>query len=238
MYIPNSEVTRVVLERILLARLPPPAIAYYQAGSSNTAELDYPAFNKLIALASRHARRQPLHLSNSEVEQIKFALPEWNFSEWNLLETLRVALILAQKNLAEKSFEEIFIKAFPFADEGELCALYKTVPFLPEPQRFSRHMKEACRSNMRSVFCAAACDNPFPVTHFDDIAWRQLVMKAVFIEVPLARIYKLEQRLSPTLATMAEDYIAERTSAGRSIPADIELLMGKQSFTIKNYSSG
>ena len=238
MYIPNSEVARVVLERILLARLTPSAIAYYQAGSANTAELDYPAFNKLIALASRHARRQPLQLSDAEIIHIKAALPEWNLAEWNLLETLRVALILSQKNLAEKSFEDVFTKAFPFADEGELCALYKTIPFLPEPQRFSWHMKEACRSNMRSVFSAAACDNPYPVNHFDDIAWRQLVMKAVFIEVPLARIYKLEERLSPTLATMAEDYIAERTSAGRSIPADVELLIGKQSFTAKNYSSG
>jgi hypothetical protein len=86
-------------------------------------------------------------------------------------------------------------------------------------------MKEACRSNMRSLFCAAACDNPFPLHHFDEIAWNQLVMKAIFIEVPLAQIYGVEQRLSEKLAAMTRDFIAERTSAGRSIPKDTELLL-------------
>ena len=226
MYIIHLQTIQALLDDILHPRLSPQAIAYCRKGIAQDAPLDYPAFNRLIAMASRHARRHPLNLSDDEQLQIRNTMPGWDLAQWNLLELLRVRLIIAQQNLAEKAFAEILIQAFQFADEGEACAFYKAIPLLPAPERFLWHMKEACRSNMRSIVWAAGCDNPFPVTYFDDIAWRQLVMKALFIEIPLVHIYQLKHRLSDTLANMANDYIAERTSAGRSIPTDIRLILG------------
>ena len=226
MYIIHLQAIQSLLDDILHPRLSPQAIAYCRKGIAQEVPLDYPAFNRLIAMASRHARRHPLNLSDDEQLQIRNTMPGWDLAQWNLLELLRVRLIIAQQNLAENAFAEILIQAFQFADEGEACAFYKAIPLLPAPERFLWQMKEACRSNMRSIVWAAGCDNPFPVTYFDDIAWRQLVMKALFIEIPLAHIYHLEHRLSATLANMANDYIAERTSAGRSIPTDIKLILG------------
>ena len=226
MYIIHLQTIQSLLDNILHPRLSPQAIAYWRKGIAQEAPLDYPAFNRLIAMASRHARRHPLNLSDDEQLQIRNTMPGWDLAQWNLLELLRVRLIIAQQNLAENAFAEILIQAFQFADEGEACAFYKAIPLLPAPERFLWHMKEACRSNMRSIVWAAGCDNPFPVTYFDDIAWRQLVMKALFIEIPLVHIYHLEHRLSTTLANMANDYVAERTSAGRSIPTDIKLILG------------
>lgn len=217
---------RLLLRYLLRVRLSATAFEYYQTACANQGDLNDTSFNKLIALASRHARRQPLCLSDEEQARIQQILPGWNLMNWNLLETLRIALILAQPNLSSPTFAQVFANAFQFADEGELCAFYKAIPLLAEPERFSWHMKEACRSNMRSLFCAAACDNPFPFFHFDEIAWQQLIMKALFIEVPLAHVYGVQQRLSPKLAAMARDFIAERTSAGRCIPTDTELLLG------------
>lgn len=225
MYSPDVNDVRVLFKHMLQSRLSSTAFDYYLTNTTVSHTLDAVAFNKLIALASRHAKRQPLCLSEEECVLIQQQLIGWDLSRWNLLELLRVALILAQPNLSSPAFATIFRDAFQFADEGELCAFYKAIPLLPEPERFNWHMKEACRSNMRSLFCAAACDNPFPFQHFDDIAWNQLVMKAIFIEVPLAQVYGLQQRLSPTLAGMTQDFIAERTSAGRSIPKDTELLL-------------
>ncbi len=226
MYIIHLQAIQSLLDDILHPRLSPQAIAYCRKGIAQEVPLDYPAFNRLIAMASRHARRHPLNLSDDEQLQIRNTMPGWDLAQWNLLELLRVRLIIAQQNLAENAFAEILIQAFQFADEGEACAFYKAIPLLPAPERFLWHMKEACRSNMRSIVWAAGCDNPFPVSYFDDIAWRQLVMKALFIEIPLVHIHHLEHRLSTTLANMANDYVAERTSAGRSIPTDIKLLLG------------
>jgi len=225
MYSPDVNDVRVLFKNMLQSRLSSIAFDYYLANTVAPQALSASAFNKLIAIASRHAKRQPLCLSEEEHVLIQQQLTRWDLSRWNLLELLRVALILAQPNLSSPAFAKIFSGAFQFADEGELCAFYKAIPLLPEPERFNWQMKEACRSNMRSLFCAAACDNPFPFQHFDDIAWNQLVMKAIFIEVPLVQVYGLQQRLSPTLAAMTRDFIAERTSAGRSIPKDTELLL-------------
>lgn len=222
---PDANAVSAPFEKILQPRLSDSAFDYYRAHTTDSLPLDAAAFNKVIAMASRHAKRQPLCLSNDEQTLIQQQLPGWELSRWNLLETLRVALILAQPNLSSPEFTKVFSDAFQFADEGELCAFYKAIPLLPEPERFSWHMKEACRSNMRSLFCAAACDNPFPFHHFDEIAWNQLVMKAIFIEVPLAQVYGVQQRLSQKLSAMTQDFIAERTSAGRSIPKDTELLL-------------
>jgi hypothetical protein len=225
MFIPEVNESRALFNHLLLTRLSSSAFAFYEAACAQPCELDSKAFNKLIALASRHAKRQLLCLSEAENALVQKQLPGWDLSRWNLLELLRVALILAQPNLTLPEFAKMFSDAFQFADEGELCAFYKAIPLLPAPERFSWHMKEACRSNMRSLFCAAACDNPFPFHHFDDIAWNQLVMKAIFIEVPLAQIFGVERRRSEKLAAMTCDFIAERTSAGRHIPKDTELLL-------------
>jgi hypothetical protein len=226
MFSPDINDARAFFNTILQSRLSPAALAYYQATATDSQPLDAAAFNKVIALASRHAKRQPLCLSSEEQAQVSSKCPGWSFSNWNLLEALRVSLILAQPNLSSPEFAKVFGDAFQFADEGELCAFYKAIPFLPQPERFSWHMKEACRSNMRSLFCAAACDNPFPLQHFDEIAWNQLIMKALFIEVPLAQVYGVELRLSEKLVAMTRDFIAERTSAGRGIPQDTHLLVG------------
>ena len=56
---------------------------------------------------------------------------------------------------------------------------------------------------MLTVFEANACDTPYPATHLDDLAWRQLVIKALFVGAPLWRVYGLDKRLDAELARMA-----------------------------------
>lgn len=79
---------------------------------------------------------------------------------------------------------------------------------------------------MRTVFEAVACDTPYPFLHFDDDAWRQLLLKAVFIEAPLWRVHGLDARLSAELARMALDFADERRSAGRPVPPELWLCLG------------
>ena len=92
-------------------------------------------------------------------------------------------------------------------------ALYRALVHLPATERFTWRAGEGCRSSMRAVFEAIACDTPFAFRHFDDPAWRQLVIKALFVEAPLWRVYGLDQRLDEELARMALD-LAEEIVAG------------------------
>ncbi len=126
----------------------------------------------------------------------------------------------------------LLVRAFPRLQPGELWAhgdnrerqaVLKALPLLPEPAQFAALAIEACRANVLTVFEAIACDNPYPAEHFPELAFNQLVLKAAFNDVALARIFGLDARRNAELARMATDFAAERRAAGRPVPADLDL---------------
>jgi hypothetical protein len=78
---------------------------------------------------------------------------------------------------------------------------------------------------VQTIFESIACENPFPADEFPDLNFNQMVLKAMFNGVALARIVRLGERAGADLARMAADYAAERRAAGRSVPADIDLVL-------------
>lgn len=183
-------------------------------------------FASLISLASRFAPRRRLEPDEGEIEAARESLPGWNPERWTLLEAVRVGLVLAHLDPEDSAFAKTLEDCFRYADVGELCALYRALAHLPVGERFVWRAAEGCRTNMRSVFEATACDTPYPARHFDDVAWRQLVVKAVFIGAPLWRVFGLDERLSPELARMALDLADERRSAGREVQPELWLCLG------------
>jgi hypothetical protein len=183
-------------------------------------------FAQWISLASRYAPRRSLAPDDSERADADAALSGWNPERWSTLEAARAALVLARPDLAGSGCERALEESFRYADQGELCALYRSIVLLPDGRRFAARAAEGCRSNMGVVFEAVACDSPYPLRHFDDIAWRQLAIKAVFIEAPLWRVYGLDTRLSSELARMALDLADERRSAGRPVQPELWLCLG------------
>ncbi len=218
---------RELLTELMEERLSESGRAFWNKAQSDLKDgAEGQAFAKLLALASRHAKRQPLGLTETELAAAEGALPGWSPRAWNRLELLRVNLILARPDLEEERFARDFEALFRYADEGETCALYRSIPLLPQGERFLWRATEACRTNMLTVFEAIALDSPYPVTHFDDTAWNQLVIKALFLDCPLYRVSGLDQRLSPELTRMALDWAQERHSAGRSYHLGLWLCLG------------
>ena len=128
-------------------------------------------FGALLSLASRHVPRRPLAPTAEERRDAAALLPGLEVERWTLLETVRVGLILARRDLASAEAVAAMEAAFRFADEGELCALYRSLALWPDAARFRWRAGEGCRTNMRSVFEAVACDTPFPAAWFDDVAF-------------------------------------------------------------------
>lgn len=215
------------LSELLASRLSDPARGFWDKSRSEISEgVSETRFSALLAMASRHAKRQPLALSADERARAEALLPGWSPVAWNRLELLRVNLLLARPDLETDAFAEAFEALFRFADEGETCALYRSLPLLPRGERFVWRAAEACRTNMLTVFEAVALDSPYPVIHFDDTAWHQLVIKSLFLDVPLYRIAGLDDRLTPELTRMALDWAEERHSAGRSYHLGLWLCLG------------
>ena len=161
-----------------------------------------------------------------EIESAGILRDGWNPANWTLLVAARVHLILSRPDLESQSGADAIESAFRFADEGELCALYRSLAHLPNGKRFVWRAAEGCRTNMVSVFEADVLDTPFPTEHFDDVAFNQAAIKALFVGVPLWRLWSLDRRLSPELARMALDLADERRSAGRVIQTDLWLCLG------------
>ncbi len=222
--------TREFLSGVLARSLPRESIAWIDATSRElaTSRDETPArFPTLISLASRHVPRGPLAPTGTERARAFDVLEGWNPERWSLLDAARAVLVRSRRDVAESGVVAALEECFRYADVGELVALYRAQALLPDSKRFAWRAGEGCRSSMRAVFEAAACDNPLPFTVFDDRAWRQLVIKALFVEAPLWRVYGLDQRLDAELARMALDLADERRSAGRPVYPELWACLGR-----------
>lgn len=207
------------------------AATQYSAWSEKTRAaiaggLDDSGFCQALSAASRYGPKGGLAPSNAAVIGAEGILAGWNPSRWTALEAARVALILARAKADPDGLARTIEEAFRFADEGELCALYRSLQFLPGPERFVARSAEGCRTNMRTVFEANGCDTPFPAAHFDEVAWRQLCVKALFVESPLWRVVGFDARVDEELARMALDLADERRSAGRPVYPELWMCLG------------
>jgi hypothetical protein len=64
-----------------------------------------------------------------------------------------------------------------------------------------------------------------PARFFDERAFGQMILKALFVGAPLARVVELDRRITPELVRMVEAFASERRAAGRDVPADAALVL-------------
>lgn len=144
---------------------------------------------------------------------------------WTLLDWTRLALLVNGLLRAFPDQRRTLVFALLEGGEiGEQESLLRTLCLLPEPERYVDVGVAACRTNARPVFEAIACENPFPAAFFPDLSFNQMVLKAMFMQVPVSRIEGLQARTTTELCRMAQDYASERAAAGRSIPPDVGLI--------------
>ena len=131
----------------------------------------------------------------------------------------RIALLLAASADASVTRE-----LFRRGDVRERQAVLRALSLLPGREAHLELAIDACRTNVVSVFEAIACDNPYPSEQFPDPAFFQMVLKALFVGAPLARVVGLVQRTTPELERMVEAFASERRAAGRAVPDDAKLV--------------
>lgn len=193
-------------------------------------QLDEPDADRRLAASYTGARRRlgdaPAKLSGERLR----ALEQGGIDppgDWTLAEVGRAALL--ERALAATPSERharLVQTLYSKGDLWEQRALLRALPILPGAERFLATAVDACRTNVVTVFAGIACHNSYPERHFPDAAYNQLVLKALFLEVPLADVRGLARRAQPELARMARDYAAERLAAGRTVPVDIARIPG------------
>jgi hypothetical protein len=177
--------------------------------------------------ATRRLGRARLAPAEEEIARLVGAGVSWPIGTWGADELGRVALLVAAAaHWPEADLSALVEECYRQGDGAERQAVLRALPLLPAPERFLEIAVDACRSHIQPLFEAIACENPYPARHFPEINFNQMVLKALFTGVALARILAFEGRVTPELSRMAADFASERRAAGRSVPPDIGRLTG------------
>lgn len=225
-YLQQISVTDL-LHNWLAKRLTPSSLAWLdekqqQIAKSGAKRVFFTAFSAV----PRYTGKQDLKLTLTELQAATATLPGWLPTYWSIDQAARTLILLALSS-ANQDYYQTLEQVFTAADMGELVALYQALPLLPTPEQHRARAAEGLRSNIKAVFDAIALRNPYPAEYFDNLAWNQMVLKALFVGSPLHLIQGLDRRANPELARMLIDYAHERWAAGRLISPELWRPVGR-----------
>lgn len=176
------------------------------------------AFFLAFGMVNRKVERCQVKISTSLLDSLKEKDAAFDIDNWTLDQFCRLALLI---NLQPEDNKEKIETLLASADMREQVIIYKSLPFLPNPKDFVLNAVDGIRTNMIDVFDAIALNNAYPAKYFDESAWNQMVLKAIFMERPIFKIYDLESRKNQNLATILHDFVHERWAAGRSVTPEL-----------------
>ncbi len=181
---------------------------------------DWEVFSSVSGVP-RFIPKERLNLSDAELIEAKRLRAGWNPASWRTDQIGRTLLLLSLAEREKDEFLDKLEKLFISSDMEEAVALYQSLPVLPWPNELTERAAEGVRSNITSVFNAVALRNPYPSEYMDNVAWNQIVLKALFVESPLYPIIGIDRRANPELAKMLVEYAHERWSAGRTVSPEL-----------------
>ncbi len=184
-------------------------------------------FFTAFSAVTRYTERKEIQPTLGEIELASNACNNWYPIHWTIDQATRILLVLSLPSSDLEKYLRILNQVFAAADVRESVALYQALPLLPHPERFCDRAAEGIRSNMTAVFNAVALQNPYPAEYLDNLAWNQMVLKALFVGSPLHLIQGIDERANPELARMLVDYAHERWAAGRDVSPELWRCVGK-----------
>jgi len=113
---------------------------------------------------------------------------------------------------------------YRYGDAAEKRAVLKALPLLPIADEAVPLLRDAIRTNDTRLVAAAL--GPY-ARHLDEAAWRQAVLKCVFMGIPLSNVDKLDERADAELAIMLGGLVEERRAAGRDMAPDALALLDR-----------
>lgn len=175
------------------------------------------AFTAAVAAAPRHLGQARLRLTHEDLHDAAKARPGWQPQRWTADVAARAVLLLSYDDSDGAAYAAMATGLLKLGHGDISAALYRCLPLLPYPERHLSWATAATRSDHLELFESLALGNPYPAERFDEPAWNSLIMKAVFLSVPLTEIEGLERRANPVLSRELRDYVRQRAAAGQPV---------------------
>ena len=208
---------------IVRPRLPADARGWFDATVAGGAVIDHERFSLAFDQAPRRLGRVTVSLDGEERTSLGALGLGHLVDGWRLDEMVRAAWLLrAADVLAPDAFERLVEGTWRRGDSLVAQVVLKTLPMLPRPERFLVLALEGARSSLRLVFEALARDNEYPATHFHEVHFNELVLKAVGADIAPDRIVGLHGRMNRELVRLTRAHVALRRAAGRAVPAALD----------------
>lgn len=184
--------------------------------------------NFFIAFAgsARFYVNGPLSLSEDDLKLGEQLLPGLKPELWDRLQLARILMLVSLPAGDKSAFLQTLQMLFDTSDLGEQTAMYAAFPLLPWPFSLQLMAAEGIRTSMTDVFAAIALHNPYPFESLDENTWNQMVLKTLFMGLPLYKVVGIDARHSLELATMLSDYAHERWAAGRVVSPELWRIFG------------
>ncbi|WP_209312407.1 EboA domain-containing protein [Streptomyces lonarensis] len=138
---------------------------------------------------------------------------------WRVEDAVRTLLL---RQAPPAGTAEAAVLLYREGDAAERRGVLRALPHLPVGDAALELVRDALRANDPRLVEAAV--GPYAARHLDQHAWRQAVLKCLFVEVPLRAVAGLAERRDAELAALADGLAAERRAAGRAVPADLALI--------------
>ena len=160
-------------------------------------------------------------------DELTSAVPE--LAGWTVDDAARSLLLLdlARSGLSADELGREVQELYRYGDAAERRGVLRALPLIAGVlgERALPVVTDALRTNDTRIVGAAV--GPYAGEHLDDDAFRQAVLKCVFVGVPLASFARLQERADAELARMLADFAHERIAAGRDVPADVWLVLDR-----------
>jgi len=186
-----------------------------------------PALEDDLTLLSAMARRKLGQQSLGEMATpIVTPVGEVTISGWAVGDAGRILLLLEAVRCQPEHSTALIAAVYRYGDELERAAILRALVLFPDAATLKPLALEAGRVNSLVLYQALALDNPYPAVYYTEHEFNQLILKAVFMNLPIERTVGLERRANAELTRMCEDFAEERIAAGRPVPVDLWLALG------------
>ncbi len=171
-----------------------------------------------FSACARFLGKDLIPFSTEDLAKIDTIYPNFSTRAWSKDEMARILLMTA---LPTSRNQALLDTLFSTADYRESVAMYKGLYFLENAEAFMLRIREGLRTNMVGVFDAIALHNPFPAKYLTKDAWNHMVLKAIFMDRPIYKVFNIEERKNPKLALILLDYAHERWAAHRKVTPEL-----------------